>query len=66
MTWAVGTQGTFSRGAVLDATAVRYVSIAKAKRILGYEPRVELHEALKISCEVSMYPFDSRTLLIRA
>lgn len=51
--WAVGKEGTLSRGAVRDATAVRYVSLAKAKRLLGYEPRVGMTEAVRISCEVS-------------
>jgi sterol-4alpha-carboxylate 3-dehydrogenase (decarboxylating) len=51
--WVSGTRGTFSRGIILDATKSRYVSISKAKRVLGYEPRVTLPEALKISCQVS-------------
>ncbi|ORY00012.1 C-3 sterol dehydrogenase/C-4 decarboxylase-like protein [Clohesyomyces aquaticus] len=48
--WAVGKQGTLSRGVVRDGTAVRYVSIAKARRLLGYKPRVGMTEALEISC----------------
>jgi len=52
-TWATGTQATFSRGAIWDATAVRYVNIAKARRVLGYIPRVELPEALRITVTVS-------------
>jgi sterol-4alpha-carboxylate 3-dehydrogenase (decarboxylating) len=50
-----GTQGTFSRGLIMDATATRYVNIGKARRILGYVPRVGLAEALRISCQVSVY-----------
>jgi sterol-4alpha-carboxylate 3-dehydrogenase (decarboxylating) len=43
-----------SRGAILDGTAVRYVDINKARRVLGYSPKVCLEEALKITCEVSV------------
>jgi sterol-4alpha-carboxylate 3-dehydrogenase (decarboxylating) len=50
--WVSGTQGTFSRGIVLDATKDRYVSIAKARRVLGYEPKVSLPDAFRISCQV--------------
>lgn len=52
LSWVTGSQGTFSRGTILDATKNRYVSIAKARRILGYEPRVSLPDALRISCQV--------------
>ncbi|KAF2474761.1 C-3 sterol dehydrogenase/C-4 decarboxylase-like protein [Lindgomyces ingoldianus] len=49
--WVVGKEGSLCRGAVRDATAVRYVSLKKATRILGYVPKVSLPEALKITCE---------------
>ncbi|KAH7131958.1 C-3 sterol dehydrogenase/C-4 decarboxylase-like protein [Dendryphion nanum] len=49
--WATGTQGTFSRGLVTEAVSTRYMSIAKAMRILGYDPKVKLPEGLKISCK---------------
>ncbi|KAL5382536.1 hypothetical protein PMIN06_012126 [Paraphaeosphaeria minitans] len=49
--WLTNRTGTFSRGVVLDATRARYVSIAKARRVLGYIPRVSLPEALRISCQ---------------
>ncbi|KAF2644272.1 C-3 sterol dehydrogenase/C-4 decarboxylase-like protein [Massarina eburnea CBS 473.64] len=49
--WVSGTQGTFSRGVILDATKDRYVSISKAKRVLGYVPRVSLPDAFRISCQ---------------
>lgn len=55
VSWMVGTEATFSRGIILDATKNRYVSIAKARRLLGYEPRVSLPDALKTSCQVSVY-----------
>ncbi|KAF2176665.1 C-3 sterol dehydrogenase/C-4 decarboxylase-like protein [Zopfia rhizophila CBS 207.26] len=50
-TWVTGAQATLSRRAVKDATAVRYVSLVKARRILGYKPRVNLPEALKVACQ---------------
>lgn len=53
VSWLTGVKGTFSRGVMLDATKTRYVSISKARTVLGYEPRVGLPEALKISCQVS-------------
>ncbi|KAK7180611.1 3-beta hydroxysteroid dehydrogenase/isomerase [Paraphaeosphaeria sporulosa] len=49
--WLTNRKGTFSRGVVLDATKTRYVNITKARRVLGYVPRVSLPEALKISCQ---------------
>lgn len=53
-TWAAGgKQATLSRGSVKDACAVRYVNLEKARRVLGYRPRVGLPEALKVSCQVS-------------
>ncbi|KAF2710465.1 C-3 sterol dehydrogenase/C-4 decarboxylase-like protein [Pleomassaria siparia CBS 279.74] len=59
--WATGTQGSLSRGVVWDATATRYVSIAKARRVLGYDPRVSLPEALKISCKHFQRQLDGRS-----
>lgn len=51
--WLKGSEGPLTRGSIKDATQTEYVSIAKARRILGYEPRVLLPEAVKISCQVS-------------
>lgn len=51
--WLVGSEGVFSRGIVSDGCRDRYVSIAKANRILGYKPRVDLVKGLEISCKVS-------------
>jgi sterol-4alpha-carboxylate 3-dehydrogenase (decarboxylating) len=53
LAWVTGKEGNMSRGLILDATAVRYFDIAKAKRILGYVPRVGMAEAVRISCQVS-------------
>ncbi|PSN60560.1 C-3 sterol dehydrogenase/C-4 decarboxylase-like protein [Corynespora cassiicola Philippines] len=49
--WLSGVEGTFCRGAISDATKFRYVSIAKARRVLGYQPKVALADALRISCQ---------------
>lgn len=50
LTWFTGTPATLSRGSINDATAIRYANGEKAKRILGYEPRVKMEEGLKRSC----------------
>lgn len=50
LTWFSRTPATLSRGSVNDATAIRYASGEKAKRILGYEPRVSMEDGLKRSC----------------
>lgn len=52
VTWITGTSTTLSRGSVLDACATRYCSGAKARRLLGYRPRVGIEEGLRISCAV--------------
>lgn len=48
-----GTEGVLSRGIVSDGCRDRYVSISKARLLLGYKPRVGLEEGLRISCQVS-------------
>ena len=48
-----GTPATLSRGSVLDACAIRYCNPEKARRLLGYSPRVGLEEGIRISCDVS-------------
>ncbi|OAP62233.1 hypothetical protein AYL99_04436 [Fonsecaea erecta] len=48
-----GTPTTLSRGSVMDACAMRYASGDKARRILGYQPRVGLEAGIRTSCEVS-------------
>lgn len=52
VTWVTGAAPTLSRGSVRDACSVRYASGEKAKRILGYEPRVGIEEGIRLSCEV--------------
>jgi sterol-4alpha-carboxylate 3-dehydrogenase (decarboxylating) len=48
-----GTPTTLSRGSVMDACAMRYARGDKAKRILGYQPRIGLEAGIKRSCQVS-------------
>lgn len=64
LTWLTGSTTTLSRGSVGDACAVRYASGEKAKRILGYEARVGMEEAIRLSCEVSSAPYPSWGSLI--
>jgi sterol-4alpha-carboxylate 3-dehydrogenase (decarboxylating) len=59
--WAVGIEGAFGRGMVSDGCRERYVSIAKARRVLGYAPRVRLEEGIKRSCEVYRRKIEGRT-----
>ncbi|KAF2239325.1 NAD(P)-binding protein [Viridothelium virens] len=53
-TWITGmsSMATLSRGSVQDATGTRYASGDKARRILGYYPRIGLQEGIRISCLV--------------
>jgi sterol-4alpha-carboxylate 3-dehydrogenase (decarboxylating) len=52
VTWMTGTATTFSRGSVKEACSMRYANGDKARRILGYEPRVGIEDAIRLSCEV--------------
>lgn len=52
-TWVSGAATTLSRGSVKDACSIRYASGEKAKKILGYEARVGIEDAIRLSCEVS-------------
>lgn len=52
VTWVTGTTATLSRGSVRDACAVRYAKGDKAREILGYEARIGIEEAIRLSCEV--------------
>ncbi|KAJ5735366.1 uncharacterized protein N7483_000491 [Penicillium malachiteum] len=51
VTWLTGTTTTLSRGSVRDACAVRYACGDKAKEILGYEARIGIEDAIRLSCE---------------
>ncbi|KAF2090843.1 putative NAD dependent epimerase/dehydratase [Saccharata proteae CBS 121410] len=46
-----GVESALGAGSVKDAVGVRYASIEKARRVLGYEPRVELDEGVRLACE---------------
>ena len=48
--WAVRNESTFSRGSVKDGIGTRYASIEKAKRILGYVPKVSISEGIRRAC----------------
>lgn len=51
--WVAGATDTaLSRGSVRDAVGTRYASNEKAKRVLGYYPRVDFVDAVKWACEV--------------
>lgn len=45
---------TLSRGSVRDAVGTRYASNEKAKRVLGYRPRVDFVDAVRLACEVCL------------
>ncbi|KAJ5536288.1 3-beta hydroxysteroid dehydrogenase/isomerase [Penicillium frequentans] len=51
VTWVTGTTTTLSRGSVRDACAIRYASGDKARKILGYEARIGMEDAIRLSCE---------------
>jgi nucleoside-diphosphate-sugar epimerase len=53
----VGAGEGMSRGLVSDGCRERYVSIGKARRVLGYVPRVGLEEGIRRSCEVSVFVY---------
>jgi len=55
ISWLTGTPSALSRGSVKDAAGCRYADISKARKLLGYEPQVDLGEGLRRSCEVSTY-----------
>jgi sterol-4alpha-carboxylate 3-dehydrogenase (decarboxylating) len=59
VTWVTGAQATLSRGSVKDALGVRYANIEKARRLLGYQPRVGLAEGVKLACQVIARTFTS-------
>jgi len=50
-----GGRPTFTRGSVKDAVRTRYADMSRAEEVLGYVPRVGLDEAVRRSCEVSIF-----------
>jgi sterol-4alpha-carboxylate 3-dehydrogenase (decarboxylating) len=49
--WVTGVEGSLNRGVIDDTCRDRYCSIIKARRVLGYRPRVGLEEGIRRSCE---------------
>ncbi|KAH0282262.1 NAD(P)-binding protein [Aureobasidium namibiae CBS 147.97] len=50
--WVMGgRESALSRGSVRDAVGTRYASNEKARRILGYYPRVDFVDAVRLACE---------------
>ena len=52
VTLLTGTDATIRRGSVKDYCMTAYANLDKARRVLGYKPRVGLDEAVRISCQV--------------
>lgn len=53
VTWCTGAEPTLSRGSVNDALGTRYSNNARAERILGYVPRVDFANGVRLACAVS-------------
>lgn len=51
ITWLTGGAATLDRGSVKDGIGTRYSNNDKARRILGYRPKVGLSEGIKRSCD---------------
>ncbi|KAK5011238.1 hypothetical protein LTR60_004800 [Cryomyces antarcticus] len=67
--WATrltGSSATLSRGSVKDACGTRYASGQKAKKALGYSPRIGLVDAVRLSCQVSLSNLRSSSVLIKS
>lgn len=62
LSWVSGKPATLSRGSVKEASSVRFASGEKARRILGYEARVNIDEAIRLSCEVRFGPWMKESL----
>ena len=52
VTWITGSTTTLSRGSVFDACGTRYCDGKKARKLLGYKPRVGIEEGIAMSCRV--------------
>lgn len=49
--WLTGKEVTLTKFKVAFSCATRYYNIEKARRVLGYEPRVGMQEAIKRSAD---------------
>ena len=52
ISWLTGKPIGLCRGSVYDALRTRYLNIDKARKTLGYMPRVGLAEGLHLACQV--------------
>lgn len=52
VSWLTGKPIGLCRGSVYDALRTRYANIEKARKVLGYRPRVGLAEGLHLTCLV--------------
>lgn len=52
VTLATGREVALCRGSVKDATQEAYANINKARKVLGYVPRISIVEGIKMGCEV--------------
>lgn len=50
-TWLTGGASTLDRGSVKDGIRSHYLNNDKARRILGYVPKVRLSEGMRLACE---------------
>lgn len=50
VSWLTGSRMGLCRGSVYDYLRTRYTNISKARKVLGYTPRVGLVEGLHLSC----------------
>ena len=55
--WLRGAQGMLSRGIVGEGCRDRYVSISKARMLLGYQPKIDLEQGLSVTCQVCTRQF---------
>jgi len=62
--WLVGKEPTFTRMKVSYSCATRWHNIEKARRVLGYEPEVGLHDGVKKLVEVSVRMFITVSSLV--
>ncbi|KAK4546045.1 hypothetical protein LTR36_002182 [Oleoguttula mirabilis] len=51
-TWLTGAAATMDTGSVKDGVRTAYSNNEKAKRILGYEPKIGLAEGVRLACDV--------------
>lgn len=51
LTWLTGGASTLDRGSVKDGIRTHYSNNDKARRILGYVPKVRLAEGMRLACE---------------